>query len=211
MCCLPVLFSILGLLQPAAWAQDITESTTGARFPATRSFLDQGRGNPLTAVATTVRSRDGYTFYTLCLYVNLGELKAKAKGSPRQPEALARLLMNGGISHAFVTNFYSGVAGRRRMDFLKENIQKTWPGFDPGDPKVQAFIRFIQEDLDRGETTEIWIDAKGFITGRRGAQPPATARVPDLGRAFSATYFGDQAMDSQARKLLLEGLAQALK
>lgn len=205
----PILIGLLGLLSSAGLAKDLIEPSTGTRFPGTRTFLDQGRGN-LTAVATAVRNREGYRFYTLCLYVNLIELKAKTKGIPKNQDDLARLLLNGGISHAFVTRFYAGVAGIRRLDFLKENVLKTWPAFNPEAPEVQDFLRFIREDLQRGETTEIWIDGKGFIFGRRGSRPHAQARVPELGKAFSATYFGDQAMDAQLRRQLLEGFALAL-
>lgn len=206
---LPILLSTLSLMQAGLRGQEIVEPLTGVRFPATRTFLDRGR-EPLTAVGTAVRFREGFKFYTLCLYVNLKELRAKAKGSPRDPETLGRLMIQGGVSHVFVTSFYAGVAGNRRLDFLKENVLKTWPAFDMADPVVRDFIHFFQEDLNRGDTTEVWIDAKGTIYGRRIGHPPVQAKAPLLGKAFTATYFGDQAMDAQFKKQLLEGLAKAM-
>lgn len=205
----PILLSLLCLLQPALQGQEMVEPVTGVRFPAKRTFLDRG-GEPLAAVGTAVRFREGFKFYTLCLYVNLKELRAKAKGSARDPESLGRLMIQGGVSHVFVTSFYAGVAGSRRLDFLKENVLKSWPAFDVADPKVKDFIRFFHEDLNRGDTTEVWIDAKGYIYGHRVGHPPVQAKSPLLGKAFTATYFGNQAMDAQFKKQLLEGLAKAM-
>jgi hypothetical protein len=206
---LPLLLSTLCFVQSHLQGQDIVEPATGVHFPASRTFLDRG-GEPLTAVGTAVRFREGFKFYTLCLYVNMKELRAKLKGSARDPETLGRLLIQGGVSHVFVTNFYVGVAGNRRLDFLKENVLKTWPAFDVADPQVQDFIQFFHEDLNRGDATEVWIDAKGTIYGHRIGHPPVQAKSPMLGKAFSATYFGPQAMDAQFKKQLLEGLAKAL-
>jgi hypothetical protein len=196
-------------MQPELQGQELVEPITGARFPTTRTFLDRGR-EPLTAVGTAVRFREGFQFYTLCLYVNLKELHAKLKGSDRDPETLGHLLIQGGVSHVFVTNFHVGVAGNRRLDFLKENLQKAWPAFDVADPRIQDFITFVSENLNRGDSTEVWIDAKGTIYGHRVGHPPVQARLPMLGKAFSATYFGQQAMDAQFKKQLLEGLAKSL-
>ena len=200
------------LLLPGAWAlpQDVVESATGAKFKQTRTFLDRERGRPVTAVGTAVRTRDGFRFYTLCLYVDLAELRAKAKKGPRDPESLGRLLIQGGVSHAFVTNFYEGVAGRRRLEFLVENVRKSWPEFEPAAADLKRFLTFFQEDLKRGDTTEVWIDAQGHIYGRRGTREPVLARSPKLGHAFTATYFGEAAMDPQFKKQLLGELALAL-
>ena len=206
---LHLLLSTLCLMQPVLHGQEIVEPISEVRFPATRTFLDRG-GPSLTAVGTAVRFREGFQFYTLCLYVDLRQLRARLKGSARDPESLGRLLTQGGISHAFITYFHVGVAGNRRLDFLKENLLKAWPAFDAADPQIQGLLDFFGEKLNRGDTTEIWIDAKGTIYGHRIGHPQVQARSPMLGRAFSSTYFGPQAMNDQFKKQLLEGLAKAL-
>lgn len=206
----PALLLLSASLLLAAQGQDLVEPVTGISFPATRSFPDGSR-NRLSAAAVALRHRDGFRFYTLCLYVDLAALRRRVESTDRDPEALARHLVSGEIGCAFVTHFYSGVAGRRRMDFLRENITRTWPEFSPDQPELQDFLRFIQGDLKRGDTTEIWLDPKGQLLGRHGGRDPVRARSASFARAFVATYFGSRAMDEGLKHELLAGVSRALR
>jgi len=180
--------------------------------PATRLFLDV---NPprLQMVGTVVRKRLGEDFYRLMLYVDIKGLRARLGPKTKNPELLAQALASGQVHHAYITRFERGVGRARRMEFLLENLKKSWPtqNFDPESPTLRQFSLFFDQPLNKLDETEVWIGPKGSITTRMAGGPPHETRDPILASAFAATYFGEACMDQAMKQELLSRLLPLLE
>ncbi len=193
---------------PAQPAQlRLVEQASQEGFPLERAFLD--RGSPrLKAAGVFLRIRDGQKLYALCLYVDLRALARLTRGKARDPEALARLLVEGKAAHAFVARIVEPFPRENRMAFLLGNLQRAWPGpgFDPETPALKRFSRFFDEALVRGDETQVWIGPGGRIHTRKAGGPITTTRDPVLASTFSATYLGEHCMDPALKADLLREL-----
>lgn len=166
-------------------------ATRSTRFPARRAFLDEGSRN-LHLVGTVVRLRNAIPFYTLAYYVSLPELRGAMGSAPRTTLEMARILIQGKVSQAYVTRFEQGVSRERRVEFLLENLQLYWdgPGFRPDSPTFRSFLPFFDASLERGEETQVWIRNGAIITRKAGSKPVVT-NDPGICRAFVNSYLGD--------------------
>lgn len=165
--------------------------TRNTHFPVRRAFLDEGSRN-LHLVGTVVRLRNAIPFYTLAFYVNLVELRGALGSAPRTTTEMARTLMQGKVSQAYVTRFEQGVSRERRVEFLLENLQLYWdgPGFRPDSASFRSFLPFFDAPLERGEETQVWIRNGAIITRKAGGKPVVT-NDPGICRAFVNSYLGD--------------------
>ena len=183
-----------GLLLAVAGCAALAQGAVAARnvnFPARRAFLDEG-GRSLQLVGTVVRLRNAIPFYTLAYYVNLGELRGALGSAPRTTPEMARILIQGKVSQAYVTRFEQGVSRERRVEFLLENLRLYWdgPGFRPDSPSFRSFLPFFDAALERGEETQVWIRNGAIITRKAGLKP-VTTNDPGICRAFVNSYLGE--------------------
>lgn len=176
-----------------------------------RLFLD---ANPphLQMIGTVVRKRLGEDFYRLTLYVDIKGLRTKLGSKAKSTENLAQILASGQIHHAYITRFERGVGRPRRMEFLLENLKKSWPtgNFDPESPSLKQFSLFFDQPLNKRDETEVWVSPKGSITTRMAGGPPYETKDPVIASAFAATYFGEACMDKAMKQELLSRLLPLL-
>lgn len=190
----------------------LVEQASQEGFPLQRSIPGWG-GRPLKAVGVHLRVRDGAKLYALCLYVDTAALAARTKGGPRSAEALAAMIVEGGVAHAFVSRFVQGVPRENRMAFLLGNLQEAWsgPGFDPGSPAMRRFSAFFDRPVAQGAETQVWIQPGGLLQTREAGGRPTATRAPAIATAFSASYLGARPMDPALKADLLRELPAVLE
>jgi len=167
----------------------------------------------LQLVGTVVRKRLGEDFYLLALYVDIRGLRARLGSKAKSTELLAQALAHGQIHHAYITRFERGVGRPRRMEFLLENLKKSWPteNFDPESPSLKQFSLFFDQPLNKRDETEVWVSPRGTIITRMAGGPPHETKDPVIAAAFAATYFGEACMDKAMKQELLSRLLSLLE
>jgi hypothetical protein len=190
----------------------LVEMASQEGFPLARPFLDRGR-NQLRAAGVYLRVRDGAKLYALALYVDNRALAALTKGKSRTPEALAALLVEGRVAHAFVSRFVQPIPRENRTAFLLGNLKEAWrgPDFDPASPTMTRFAAFFDRPLAKGAETQVWIDAAGTIHTREAGGRPVATRDPAICAAFTASYLGERPMDPALKADLLRELPAVLE
>ncbi len=210
-CLLGLWFVLSGILAPLS-AQEVTEPSTGTKFPARRPFRDEVGQPTVQCVGTAVRKRLIVKVYGMCLYVDLEGLRQRAAGRKLSADDAGRLLVEGDVPRGFVLQFVRDVGRDNIVEAFREGLRKNWPGggFSESAPAVQQFLSAVGYDIARGQEIRIWLDPEGGVTVQFAQRPAVRVADAPLARAVAGIWLGAQPVSPDLRASLLKDLPSLL-
>lgn len=206
---LGVLVCGLTLAPTRALAQEVTESSTGQKFPATLSY--GGKGYSLLGVG--VRKKFVVKVYAMGLY---GESAGAKQAYPAVQgksggDKAQQFVVYGRFAKLAVLRFVRDVEKDKIQEAYRESLGGALAAGGAAAADAQAFLALFDKDMKGGQELRIATDEGGKVTVEIAGQKKSGPQSPQLARAIWEIWLGNKPISGDMKRTLVERVDELAK